>query len=263
MIRARLVPIARRMPISFCFCTTDTTSTLAMPSATTRITKNRIVPVLMFWLRIAASSCALVVIQLSASSPVSRSMRAATASAPKIVAHRQLDRGDPAGKIEQRLRELQRHEHPALVQVLVAEVEDARDRDHFVATLRRCRSGSCRRPRRRDPSRARCRSRASVPDRRKSPATMSSLMRTIRSVALGIDARAAATDLDAVPRCANAAPVAIGEAATTPGRAHDRRQERFPLIDRAQPLRPRLDACGDVRSAAVDARAASPPPADG
>ena len=84
MIRSRLAPIARRMPISFCFCTTHTTSTLAIPSATTRVTNNRIVPVLMFWLRIAASSCALVVIQLSASSPVSRSRRAATASALKI-----------------------------------------------------------------------------------------------------------------------------------------------------------------------------------
>jgi hypothetical protein len=39
---ARVAPIARRMPISRRFCTTDTTSTLAMPSTTTTITTARI-----------------------------------------------------------------------------------------------------------------------------------------------------------------------------------------------------------------------------
>ena len=37
-----MVPVARRMPISFDFCTTDTTSTLAIPSATVKPTKIRI-----------------------------------------------------------------------------------------------------------------------------------------------------------------------------------------------------------------------------
>ena len=40
IMRASRCPLALRMPISRDFCTTDTTSTLAMPSATATITKN-------------------------------------------------------------------------------------------------------------------------------------------------------------------------------------------------------------------------------
>ena len=57
--------MARRMPISRCFCTTDTTSTLAMPSTTTTATTSRITVVLMLCALSADTSCALVSCQLS------------------------------------------------------------------------------------------------------------------------------------------------------------------------------------------------------
>ena len=80
-MRPRVVPIARRMPISRRFCTTETTSTLAMPSTTTMATKIRIVRVVIVWALSAASSWSLVFIHESAVSPVSRAIRCATASA--------------------------------------------------------------------------------------------------------------------------------------------------------------------------------------
>ena len=70
MTRRGVAPMARRMPISFCFCTTDTTSTLAMPTATISTTKNRIRLFDMLWLFRAVSNCALVCIQLSTLRPV-------------------------------------------------------------------------------------------------------------------------------------------------------------------------------------------------
>ena len=66
----REAPIARRMPISFDFCTTETISTAAMPNATARPTKKRIAVLATICALIARKSCALVLIQLSASTPV-------------------------------------------------------------------------------------------------------------------------------------------------------------------------------------------------
>ena len=63
----RVAPIARRMPISRRFCTTDTTSTLAMPSTTTTSTIARIMPVLTDCALSAETSWAFVSCQLSAS----------------------------------------------------------------------------------------------------------------------------------------------------------------------------------------------------
>ena len=60
-----VAPIARRMPISRRFCTTDTTSTLAMPSTTTIITTPRISAVLTDCAFSADTSCALACCQLS------------------------------------------------------------------------------------------------------------------------------------------------------------------------------------------------------
>ncbi len=59
------MPIARRIPISFDVCTTDTTSTLAMPSATVIPTKMRISVLARICAAIAVKNCALVRIQLS------------------------------------------------------------------------------------------------------------------------------------------------------------------------------------------------------
>ena len=84
MMRFELVPMARRMPISFCFCTTLTTSTLDMPSATMMMTKLRIRLFDTDWLRSAASSCELVVIQLSTVMPLPACSRAATSLASKM-----------------------------------------------------------------------------------------------------------------------------------------------------------------------------------
>ncbi|MCC2633338.1 MAG: hypothetical protein K0S48_1224 [Ramlibacter sp.] len=61
----RVAPIARRMPISRRFCTTDTTSTLAMPSTTTTTTTTRMIMVLMDCALSAVTSCTLLSCQLS------------------------------------------------------------------------------------------------------------------------------------------------------------------------------------------------------
>ena len=77
-------PIARRMPNSRCFCTNDTTSTLAMPSATISTRNTRTVRVVMVWFLNAVSSWVLIAIQLSAVRPVWETMRVATFSASKM-----------------------------------------------------------------------------------------------------------------------------------------------------------------------------------
>ena len=61
----RVAPMARRMPISRPFCTTDTTSTLAMPSTTTASTTPRMMEVLMDCALSADTSWALLSCQLS------------------------------------------------------------------------------------------------------------------------------------------------------------------------------------------------------
>ena len=75
------MPIARRMPISRDFCTTTTTSTLAMPKATDSPTKKRIAVFAVFCALTAAKNWALVLIQLSACTPVAAVIRWAMASA--------------------------------------------------------------------------------------------------------------------------------------------------------------------------------------
>ena len=70
------------MPISRRFWTTQTTSTLAMPTATISATNVRIVPVEMSCALIAASSCSFVRIHDSTVSPVCASSLRASASAP-------------------------------------------------------------------------------------------------------------------------------------------------------------------------------------
>ena len=70
LMRARGVPTARMIPISRDFCTTLTISTLAIPSATVRVIKNRITFFELPWACSATKSCGLVWVQLSATKPV-------------------------------------------------------------------------------------------------------------------------------------------------------------------------------------------------
>ena len=81
MIFRTEVPVARRMPISFDFCRTLTTSTEAMPSATARITKNWIITLELLWDFSATKSWRLIFIQLSASRPVAEAIRSAISAA--------------------------------------------------------------------------------------------------------------------------------------------------------------------------------------
>ena len=127
MICPRVTPMARRMPISLRFCTTETNSTLAMPNATESPTKNRIAVLAVICALTALKNCALVAIQLSASTPV-----AAVIRAPRPRRRRRRDRHvdarHAARKAEQALRRVQRDKGGALVGALVAQVEDAADR---------------------------------------------------------------------------------------------------------------------------------------
>ena len=79
-------PTARRIPISRDFCTTETMSTLAMPSATATITKNWIMFFELDCAESPESSSALTVIQLSARSPVRPRTSTATRSASNTFA---------------------------------------------------------------------------------------------------------------------------------------------------------------------------------
>jgi len=79
----REAPIARRMPISRDFCTTETTSTDEIPKATAMATKNWIIAEEPLCPRRPTSNSALVFIQLSAVRPVRAAMVFATASALK------------------------------------------------------------------------------------------------------------------------------------------------------------------------------------
>ena len=81
MICPREPPIARRMPISFERWTTDTTSTLAMPAATERPTKRRIIWLENFCAFRPRKNWLFDLIQLSASSPVCAAIDCAISSA--------------------------------------------------------------------------------------------------------------------------------------------------------------------------------------
>ena len=121
----RAVPIARRMPISFDFCTTDTTSTLAMPSATVIPTKIRMRVLARICADIALKNCALVLIQLSTRrSPPSRTVLRDRLRGERVV-HLDVEARGAAREVEQVLRGAQRHVDVALVDALVAEIEDA------------------------------------------------------------------------------------------------------------------------------------------
>ena len=113
------------MPISFDFCTTETTSTLAMPSATVMPTKTRISVLARICADIALKNCALVLIQLS----TCRSPLVADGLRDRLggerVAHLDVEAGGAAREVEQVLRGAQRDVDVALVHALVAEVEDA------------------------------------------------------------------------------------------------------------------------------------------
>ena len=83
MMRLRPAPMARKMPISRCFCTTLTTSTLLIPSATMMTTKLRIRLLDTLWLDKALSRLAFVCIQLSTVRLVWARKLSATGLAPK------------------------------------------------------------------------------------------------------------------------------------------------------------------------------------
>jgi len=83
-----LVPVARRIPISLAFCTTDTASTDAMPRATARITNTWIMMLEALCERRPVMRSRFWAIHESATRPVRSWMRAATASAWKMSAPR-------------------------------------------------------------------------------------------------------------------------------------------------------------------------------
>ena len=74
-------PIARRMPISRDFCTTETISTAAMPRAIASATKKRMAVFATRCALIAVKNWLLVLIQLSASTPLAAAIAFATSSA--------------------------------------------------------------------------------------------------------------------------------------------------------------------------------------
>ncbi len=124
------------MPISFDFWTTDTTSTLAMPSATVMPTKTRISVLARICAAIALKNCALVLIQLSTWRSLSSRDRLRDGLRRERIAHLDVEARGAAREIEQVLRGAQRDVDVALVHALVAEIEDA---DHG---QRRCRCRS-------------------------------------------------------------------------------------------------------------------------
>ena len=125
-----IVPVARRIPISRDFCTTDTASTLAMPRATASTTNTWIIRLEELCDRSPVRSCSLDFIQLSATSPV----RAADLHRDRLrlvdLRPLHLDGRDAALEAEEVLGRPQRHQHPARVEILVADVEDAGDGLH-------------------------------------------------------------------------------------------------------------------------------------
>ena len=123
----REVPIARRMPISLDFWITDTTSTLAMPSATVRPTKTRISVLVRICaahrrekLRVGHDPAFHLLVGDGAD-------RLGDGFRRERIAHLDVDGGDAADEIEQVLRRAQRDVDVALVDALVAEIEDADD----------------------------------------------------------------------------------------------------------------------------------------
>ena len=106
---------------------TDTTSTAAMPKATDSATKIRIRVFEVFCACTAVKNCALVAIQLSASTSFAALMRWAIVFGRIDVLDRRLDGRDAADHADQGLRGAQRDVGVALVDALVAEIEDSDD----------------------------------------------------------------------------------------------------------------------------------------
>ena len=134
-ICACVAPMARRMPISLPRWMTDTTSTLAMPKATESATKKRMTLLDTRCAVSAVTNWALVLIQLSAVSPVSPAMRLGQAFGQIEVAQREVDAGDAADQIEQALRGAQADVDVARIDALVAEVEQAGDGQRVAAPV--------------------------------------------------------------------------------------------------------------------------------
>ena len=88
---------------------TETTRTAAMPNATDRPTNSRISVLVVCCAWTAVKNCALVLIQLSASTGMEAWISLRERLGRVDVLHRQIDRRDAADQIEQRLRGPQRH----------------------------------------------------------------------------------------------------------------------------------------------------------
>jgi hypothetical protein len=215
MMRRRPAPMARRMPISRCFCTTLTTSTLEMPNATMITTKLRIRLFDTVWLLSALSRPELVCIQLSTVRPVCARRVSAAASAPNRSRTVRSMLETPPGrsssdwasfkvtKTQRRFRSrLPMSNRPVMSSVSLRPV----------ALVTRSLSPTVR-------PRSLARSvpiSAPVPATSKRPRVMKSSMRTTRRYCSGCTP-SSTTLLLLLPRAAKAGPLTTGDTASTPG----------------------------------------------
>ncbi len=215
-----------------------------MPRATATTTKNWIIQLEALWDLRPTRSCWFSFIQLSACRPVRAAISSATLLGVEDLVDLQLDRRDAAREVEERLGRAEGDEDPALVQVLVADVEDARDEEDLGAAGGRLEAHLVSDRDARGRRRARRRSRRSSPSTRNSPAVIRGPMSMIRRKLDGSMPRRA-TERFARPRRAKAAPATVGEAARTCGKAPEEVERLRPADDRAEALGRPLDARGD------------------
>ena len=131
-----LVPVALRMPIWRLFWMTETPRTLAMPSATAMMTKVWIITEELLCAFSPARSCWFSLHPaLGGAARSRRRGRRAIPSASKTSATFTSMVVMPAGQVEQRLGLAERDQDPALVHVLVPDVEDPRDGEDVAAPL--------------------------------------------------------------------------------------------------------------------------------
>ena len=135
----------------------------------------------------------------------------------------QLDRRDAAREVEERLGRAQGDEDPPLVQVLVADVEDARDEEDVGAARRASRGAPCRPTETPRSEASSTPMTAFVPSTRNSPAVIRGAMSMISRKLDGSTPRRA-TERFARPRSAKAAPATVGAAARTLGQAAEERR---------------------------------------
>ncbi len=216
----RVAPIARRMPISRCFCTTLTTSTLAMPSTTTSSTTPRISVVLTRCASSAETSCALVCCQLSTRSGHCRASASASACAAQTSASETSMRAAPPGR-SNRLCALRSGTYS------MRRLSSVAPRSTSAVMRSVCVRVPLLTPMR-SPTRT-PRSSASVMPATASPGPSRACPATVRafkprirswrssSMPVSVTARVAS------PRCASAAPPSVGETAATPARASSTR----------------------------------------